>query len=73
MVHSGQTEEGWDRAVECHCFVQNVYDEVAVGKTAYQRRYCVKTDQQSRSETELSYTPSSSKDGSRLHELVEKI
>ena len=38
LVHSGLPEEWWDRAMECCCYLRNVHDKMADGKTAFEQR-----------------------------------
>ena len=33
-LQSGLPEEWWDLAVECYCYLRNVHDKIADGKTA---------------------------------------
>ena len=43
MVQSGLPEHWWDSAMECGCFLRNVHDKMADGKTSHEKR-CVNVD-----------------------------
>ena len=43
-VQSGLPEEGCDRAMECNCYLRNVHDKMAHGKTAFQNRHGQQSD-----------------------------
>ena len=36
-VQSGLPEEWWNCAMECHCYLRNVHDKMADGKTAFEK------------------------------------
>ena len=38
LLQSGLDEKWWADSMECYCYLRNVQDLLAVGKTAYERR-----------------------------------
>ena len=44
LEHSGVPEEGWYCAMECSCYLRNVHDKMADGKTAFEKKYGQKFD-----------------------------
>ena len=39
MVQHGLPGEWWDCAMKCYCYLRNVHDKMADGKTAFEKRY----------------------------------
>ena len=39
LVRSGLPEEWWDCAIHCCCYLRNLHDKMAVGKTAFEKRF----------------------------------
>ena len=39
LVQGGPPEEWWDCPMECYCYLRNVHDKIADGKTAFEKRY----------------------------------
>ena len=44
LMQSGLPEEWWDCTMERHCYLRNVHDKMADGKTAFEKRYGQKLD-----------------------------
>ena len=39
QLQSGLDEQWWADSVECYCYLRNVHDLLADGKTLYERRF----------------------------------
>ena len=73
LVQSGLPEEWCDCAMECGCYLRNVHDKIADGKTAFEKRYVQKFDGPSiPCETLVEYIPVTAKDKSRVHQFGQK-
>ena len=70
MVQSGLPDEWWDCEMECFCYLHNVHDKMASGKTAYEQRLGVQIDGAwIPFGAKVSCKPISSKDEAGLHEF----
>ena len=72
FVQSG-LPEWWDCAMECFCFLRNVHDKMADGKTAFEKRHGLKFEGPSNPfGTMVEYSPMTATDNSRIHQFGHK-
>ena len=70
MIQSGLFDELWDFAMDRYCYMCNVHDKMADGKTAYEKTFGVTFDGPLIPfGANVSYRHISSKDVSRLHQF----
>ena len=68
LLQSGLDERWWSDSMECCCYLRNVQDLLADGKTPYESRFGVIPFG-----SMVEYHPISAKDQSRLHQFGKKI
>ena len=70
LLHSGLDEKWWTDSMECYCFLRNIQDLLADGKTPYERRFGMPFDGPVIPfGAMVEYHPISAKDQSRLHQF----
>ena len=74
LLQSGLDEKWWADSVECYCYLRNVQDVLADGKTPYESRF----GEPFKGPVMpfgfmVEYHPISAKDQSRFHQIVKKV
>ena len=74
LLQSGLDERWWSDSLECYCYLRNVQDLLADGKTPYERRF----GEPFKGPTipfgaMVEYHPSSPKDQARIHQFGKKV
>ena len=74
LVQSALQENWWAEAMECHCFLRNVQDLVADGKTPHERRSNSPVEEPNIPfGAEVNIFQMSSKDQGRVHQFGTKV
>ena len=74
LLQSGLDEMWWSDSVQCYCFLRNVQDLLADGKTPFERRFGESFKGPITSfGAMVEYRPSSPKDQARIHQFGKKV
>ena len=74
LCQSGLSEDWWQAAIQCFCFLRNVVDKLPGNETAYEKRFEVPfAGPIYPFGCEVTYQPSSKEDRSRLHGFGSKV
>ena len=74
LLQSGLDEKWWADSMKCYCYLRNVQDLLADGKTPYERRFGESFEGPIIPFGSLvEYYPTSAKDQSRIHQFGKKV
>ena len=74
LLQSGLTEEWWQEAMDCYCFLRCVHDKISANQTAFEKRF----EQPFKGPiipfgAQIEYKPSQQTDIQRLHQFGKKM